>query len=434
LETDTTRAERAAASPAAPLRGVRIVEFGQFIAVPAAAQALGDLGADIIKVEPPSGDVARSSGWTHDAYGPMFTAYNRGKRSVVLDLRSDQGRRAAFHLSTGADVVLQNMRPGVMAKLGLGSDELMNANPRLVYGQVSGFGQTGATSARPGLDIAAQAESGMMSINGAADGEPTRVGFTVVDVMAAQTLSTGILAALLRRASTGRGGLVDVSLIDVAVAAMSNTWADYRLTGALPVRAGNGQPFAAPAADVFTTANGKVVISAYTQDHFSRLCTALDLHQMPADPRFCTNEARVGNRAAMQAALAPAILSMETDVLCERLSNAGVVVGAVRTMAEVSPGRTGVSEDLFVPVRTATREPVGIPGLPLRLDGLTRSAGYLPALGEHTDEILAELLMTSRLGGACHSPEHYGVPTTKMLDHSDCTKLPAAGDCWWPTA
>jgi crotonobetainyl-CoA:carnitine CoA-transferase CaiB-like acyl-CoA transferase len=173
----------------APLKGLRVVEFGQFIAAPAAGQMLADLGADVIKIEPPTGDAARTVGWAQDAYGPMFTAYNRGKRSVVLDLRNEAARTQAVKLTTVADVVLQNARPGAMNKLGLGAAALMALAPRLVYGQVSGFGQEGTASIRAGFDIAAQAESGMMSLNGEMGGEPVRVGFTVVDVMAAQILT-----------------------------------------------------------------------------------------------------------------------------------------------------------------------------------------------------------------------------------------------------
>ena len=374
-----------------PLRGLRVVEFGQFIAAPAAAQAMADLGADVIKVEPPSGDAARAVGWTRDAYSPMFTAYNRSKRSVVLDLRSQEGRDTARKLGCSADVLLQNMRPGVMEKLGLGSAALMALAPRLVYGQVSGFGQSGPASLRPGFDIAAQAESGMMSLNGPRNGEPTRVGFTAVDAMAAHALTTGVLAALLRRSLTGRGGLVDVSLIDVAVEALTNAWAEYRLTGVMPLRCGNGQPNSAPAADVIQTADGMVVVSAYTEDHFPRLCAALGRSDMAVDPRFRENQGRVQNRDALRAELSQAMGQISSQALCDLLTQAGVVVGAVRTMAEVLPGKAGVSADLFVDVAAAGRDPIHLPGLPMKLDGAARLGGRLPALGEHTDEVLAEL-------------------------------------------
>lgn len=374
-----------------PLHGLRVVEFGQFIAVPAAAQTLADLGADVIKVEPPRGDAARSTGWTRDAFGPMFTAFNRAKRSVVLDLGTEAGRVAARALALSADVVLQNTRPGTMEKQGLDSASLMAVAPRLIYGQVSGFGRAGADAQRPGLDIAAQAESGMMSINGAGGADPTRVGFAVVDLMTAHAVVTGVLAALVRRGINGGGGLVDVSLIDVAVEALGNIWADYRLSGMLPLRCGNGQPFAAPAADVFATADGMVVISAYTPEHFPRLCRALGHEALVNDARFTSNAMRVANRDELTAALGGLMKGMGTQALCERLSQAGVVVGEVRTLADVAPGQAGVAADLFVEVHAEGRDAVRIPGLSFSLDGVPRTGGRLPGLGEHTEEVLSQL-------------------------------------------
>jgi crotonobetainyl-CoA:carnitine CoA-transferase CaiB-like acyl-CoA transferase len=375
----------------APLNGIRVVEFGQFIAVPAAAQVLADLGADVIKVESPTGDAARQVGWTKDGAGPMFSAYNRGKRSVVLDLRSPDDQDRAVKLATRADIVLQNARPGAMEKLGLGPSRLLGLAPSLVYGQVSGFGQNGTASIRPGFDIAAQAESGMMSLNGEASRDPVRVGFTVVDILAGQTLTTGVLAALIRRGITGRGGLVDLSLIDVAVAALSNAWAEYRLTGVMPLRRGNGQPTVAPAADVVDTQDGQVVLSAYTEDHFSKLCLAIGHPELAKDPSFSTNKARVTNRAKLMELLSGALRGMSSDALCDLLAKGGVVAGAIRTMDQIQPGRAGVASDLFVQVASAGRESISIPGLPLNLQGIRREAGRLPALGEHTDEVLAGL-------------------------------------------
>ncbi len=374
-----------------PLQGLRVIEFGQFIAVPAAAQVLADLGAEVIKVESPAGDAARQSGWAKDAAGPMFSAYNRGKKSVVLDLRSEQDRDKALKLATRADVVLQNARPGSMEKLGLGLDRLLAMAPSLVYGQVSGFGQQGASSIRPGFDIAAQAESGMMSLNGEAGRDPVRVGFTVVDVLAGQTLATGVMAALIRRGVTGRGGRVDISLIDVAVAAIANAWAEYRLTQVMPSRKGNGQPTMAPAADVLKTRDGLVVLSAYTEDHFSKLCQIIGKPELTSDPRFSSNKERVHHRELLMQTLESALRDMSSDALCDLLAKGGVVAGAVRTLAQVEPGRAGVSKDLFVETFYSGRQAIFIPGLPMNLDGVQRMAGHLPALGEHTDEVLAAL-------------------------------------------
>jgi crotonobetainyl-CoA:carnitine CoA-transferase CaiB-like acyl-CoA transferase len=375
----------------APLKGLRVVEFGQYIAVPACGQTMAELGADVIKVEPPEGDAGRYAGWNKDHYGPIFSACNRSKRSVVLDLRNPEGRKGALALACTADVVLQNNRPGVMEKLGLDAATLTNKVPRLVYGQVSGFGQTGPASQRAGFDIAAQAESGMMSINGDGDRDPTRVGFTVVDVMAANALTSAVLAALVRRSVSGRGGIVDVSLVDVAVSAMSSTWAEYRLNGVVPTRSGNGQTNATPAAEVMPTIDGNVIISAYTKEHFGRLCAALQRPEIGADPRFCENAARLRNRQAMLEELRGATSRFSTADLCERLTHAGVVFGKVRTLDDVRPGQGGVSADLFVKVHAAGRDSLLLPGCPANFNDYRRQEGRLPEIGEHTAEVLAEL-------------------------------------------
>ncbi|QRQ85847.1 CaiB/BaiF CoA transferase family protein [Cupriavidus oxalaticus] len=372
----------------APLKGLRVVEFGQFIAVPAAAQTLAELGADVIKVEPPGGDASRFTGWRQDEFGPMFSAYNRGKRSVVLNLRVEAQRDQALALAASADVVLQNARPGVMDRIGLGADDLLARSSRVIYGSVSGFGHEGAAAARPGFDIAAQAESGMMSLNGELHADPMRVGFAVVDVMASHALVTGVLAALIRRGTKGRGSRVDVSLIDVALEALSQSWAEYRLTGNVPLRCGNGQPTVAPAADLIATANGQVVVSAYLDDHFARLCECLGRKDLAADSRFADNAGRVANRAALRAELGEVLRGIRSEEVCELLTRAGVVSGAVRTLAEIDGG---CDEHAFVPVAAVGRNDIALPGLPLRIDLMRRDGGSLPTIGQHTYEVLAEL-------------------------------------------
>lgn len=374
-----------------PLKGVRVIEFGQFIAAPAAGQVLADLGADVIKIEPPGGDAARHVGWTSDDCGPMFSAYNRRKRSVVLDLRQPESLKVARTLIASADVVLQNARPGVMERCGLGPASLRELKSKLIVGSVSGFGSTGHTSGRPGFDIAAQAESGMMSLNGEADGDPTRVGFTVVDVMAAHALTSGVLAGLLRRFVSGVGSTVEVSLIEVATEAMAYPWAEYALTGKVPVRVGNGQAALAPGSDVVKTADGQIVVSAYIDEHFSRLCEAIHRPDLPVDPRFCSNSARVANRPALVKVLSHALSTMTTAKACECLNNAGVVVGAVLGFDQI-PARSEVGDHgLFDSVRRPGGDVLRLPGIPWLIDGRRSRGGALPALGEHTAEVLQEI-------------------------------------------
>lgn len=363
----------------APLAGIRVVEFGQYIAVPAAGQLLRDLGAEVVKVESADGDPARHAGWQGDAFGPMFASYNRGKRSVALDLASETGRRAAFDLAVGADVVLQNARPGAMQRAGLAPAQLRAAAPRLIVATVSGFSPASPLADRAGLDIAAQAESGMMSLNGPGDGEPTRVGFAVVDAMTAQSVANAVLAALVRRGARGVGATIEVALLDVATCAMAWPWAEYGRTGRMPLRSGNGQPAAAPAADVVPTADGAVVISAYVDAHFSRLAEALGRPALAGDARFASNAARVANRAALLAELRSACAGTTTQALCAVLGKAGVVVAAVRRFDQVRTGDHGLSPDLFVRVTTPGGQSVEVPGLPFRIDGVDALPTDLPA-------------------------------------------------------
>ncbi|RZT31386.1 CaiB/BaiF CoA transferase family protein [Cupriavidus agavae] len=375
----------------APLSGLRVIDFGQFIAAPSAGQILADLGADVIKVEPPGGDASRRSGWQADDCGPMFSAYNRGKRSIVLDLRQEADRRAARALIDGADVVLQNARPGVMEKYGLGAATLRANHPRLVYGSVDGFGNTGPAAARPGLDIAAQAESGMMSINGDAHADPTRIGFTVVDVMAGRTLATGVLAALVRRGIAGQGAHVRVSLIDVALDMLSQQWAEFQLHGTPPSRCGNGQATLAPAADVIATGAGQVVVSAYLQDHFARLCQCIGRPELTSDARFHDNAARVANRAALREALAEAFHGLTADQVCARLTEAGVVCGVVRDLGDAVAHAAATMPERVIDVPSPGPRSLRMPALPISIDDLPVRAGALPGIGEHTREVLGEL-------------------------------------------
>lgn len=386
-----TTSQKPSTGADSPLHGLRVVELGQYIAAPAAGQTLADLGADVIKLEPSGGDASRRVGWARDEYGPMFSAYNRDKRSVVLDLRNAEGRALARKLALSADVVLANSRPGALEKLGLGAEQLTAEAPRLVYGRVSAFGQTGPASIRAGFDIAAQAESGMMSLNGDADRDPVRVGFTAVDILAAHALSTGVLAALVRRGITGRGALVDLSLIDVAVSALTYAWAEYRQLGQMPSRRGNGQPTVAPAADVVQTRDGMVVLSAYMDEHFVRLCQTIGKPELAQDPRFSDNRARVSHRAELMSLLKDAMRNFDSDALVDMLAEGGIVAGAIRDMSQVRAGHAGVSADLFVDVHAADRPPISVPGLSINMDGIQRRPGRLAALGEHTAEVLAEL-------------------------------------------
>lgn len=314
-----------------PLDGYRVLDLGQYIAAPGAAAVLGELGADVVKIEPPLGDQARHVGPTGEA---MIRAYNAGKSSVVLDLRQPDDRERLLELIAEADVLVANSRPGSLERLGLGVDECLEANPRLVYARISGFGYEGPLAVRPGLDIAAQAESGMMSINGSPETEPMRVGFTVVDACAAEVLAQGILAALLRAGRTGRGGVVETSLLEVAVRMQAVLWEEHFASGAVPTRTGNGQPSMAPAAEVIAVQDGHIVLSAYADSHWRRLCALMERPDLVEDPRFVDNASRVRNRADLRQELADAFAQESGDALVERLTGEGIVAGVIRDVAQ----------------------------------------------------------------------------------------------------
>jgi crotonobetainyl-CoA:carnitine CoA-transferase CaiB-like acyl-CoA transferase len=365
-----------------PLAGVRVVEFGHYIAAPAATQLLSDLGADVVKVEPPSGDQARTIG----AYGEgIVLAYNRGKRSVVLDLRTEADLDTARTLVAAADVVVQNLRAGALARFGLGPDDLRAANPRLVYVSVSGFPANGPSANRPGLDIAAQAESGLMSVTGEQDGDPLRVGPPIADVAASYAVVQAVLAALVRRERTGDGGVAEVSLLGAAVHLQSALWGEWHVTGQEPRRKGNGQATVAPAADLVHTADGTIVVSAYTPAHFARLCKVIDREWMLDDPRFADNPARVAHRPALLAEISQALGGLTTAECLALLAEHGIVAAQVRgygDVAEAADVRAGG-------VLTTGVDPAGeafpVPSLPFTLDGVTPSPDRaVPRVGADT--------------------------------------------------
>lgn len=326
-----TAIEGSSGPNALPLNGLRVVDFGQYIAAPGAAAVLGELGAEVVKVEPPGGDQARSVGPSGEA---MVRAYNAGKRSVTLDLRTPDGLAAARQLIAESDVLVANSRPGSLERLGLGYEDSVELNPRLIYARITGFGSEGPMASRPGLDIAAQAESGIMSINGRRDDDPTRVGFTVVDASAADVLAQSVLAALYSVTTTGRGVLVETSLMEVAVRMQAPMWEEYFASGEVPHRVGNGQAKMAPAAEVIATSDGHLVLSAYAQGHWKRLCELIGRSDLVTDPRFENNAARVAHRPELLEILREVFGHESSESLVERLNANGIVAGVVRDYAQ----------------------------------------------------------------------------------------------------
>ncbi len=366
------------------LPGLRVLDFSRVLAGPLATMTLGDLGADVLKVERPgTGDDTRAWGPPHDAAGAAtyFQAVNRNKRSVALDLRSSEGRDAARRLAAGADVLVENFRPGVMARLGLDHPALAAENPRLVYCSITGFG-TGEGAALPGYDLLVQAVGGLMSVTGAPEGEPQKVGVALVDVVCGLQATVGILAALQHRAATGEGQRVQVDLLSSLLSGLVNQASGYTVAGAVPQRMGNAHPSIAPY-ELFDAEDGSLVLAVGNDKQFEALCAAVGLE---ADPRFATNADRVAHRAELREALEARLASQPVEAWTAQLAAAGVPAGAVNDVA----GAFALAERLgLAPVQEAGGVP--LPRSPIGLSATPATARRAPpALGADAPRWLDE--------------------------------------------
>ncbi len=319
--------------PSGALEGVDILDFSRVLAGPFATMTLADLGATVTKVERPgTGDETRSWGPPHDEQGraTYFESVNRNKDSMVLDLRSDEGRAAACERARRADVVVENFRPGVMDGLGLGYDRLRELNPGIVYCSITGFG-AGRGAELPGYDLLVQALGGLMSITGSPDGEPQKVGVALVDVLAGLFASVGILAALRHRDRTGTGQRVEVNLLSALLAALVNQGAAYTIAGVVPQRLGNAHPSISPY-ELYPTADGELVLAVGNERQFAALCRVLGAPEMAEDPRFIGNGARVANRQALGAELRARLAARPAAEWAAELTAARVPAGVVNDL------------------------------------------------------------------------------------------------------
>ena len=375
--------------PARPLADVRVIDMGQYIAGPGAAMVLAELGARVIKIEPPEGDQARHIG----RYGEsMIRAYSRGKQSIALDLKSEAGRDIAWRLIAGSDVVIQNLRPGAVEALGLGAAAVRERFPRIIHLSISGFGDQGPSSGRPGYDIAAQAESGLMSVTGEPDRLPQKVGVPIIDAAAAHLGAQAVLAALHGRARTGVGETLRTSLLEVAMHLQATTWCDYLGGAPEPVRIGDGQPHNAPAAEVVPTRDGHIVLSAYAQEHWARLCRVMGREALATDPRFATNALRVRHREELRLVLREHFAAYSSEECVALLSRHQIVVGFVRGYAQVLESADVQASDILVEAADADGAGYRSLALPYRLGDAPRAApGAAPACGADTDRLLGEL-------------------------------------------
>jgi crotonobetainyl-CoA:carnitine CoA-transferase CaiB-like acyl-CoA transferase len=374
---------------ALPLAGITVLELAQNLAGPFAGETLARLGADVVKVErPDGGDDAR--GWGPpflNGAGGVFHNVNGGKRSITLDLRNPADAAWLKEYVRGVDVVLQNMRPGALDSLGLGPSDLRAINPRLIYCSISAFGPMGPLRDRPGYEPMMQAFAGLFMVSGSEDSPPFRIGVPTLDVGSGMWAVIGIVSALLRRAHTGEGAVVDASLFETALGWQAGQFASFNLSGEVPKRHPTGSARLVPF-EGFRTQTGMIVIAAANDRLFATLARTLDHPEWASDPRFRTNADRVANRAVLLADIEAALETRSQEEWLERLERAGIPCAPIHTLRDV------VAHPQTVATGIVQRVPgldLDVFGLPLRIDGERPPLpGGTPGLGEHTKEVRGE--------------------------------------------
>lgn len=388
-------------TPKSALAGIRVLDMSRILAGPTCTQILGDLGADVIKIEKPGeGDDTRRWGppyvagrdgkpTTESAY---YLAANRNKRSVALDFTSPEGRSAVMALLGSSDILIENYKVGTLERYGLGYEQLKAEFPSLIYCSITGFGQTGPYANRAGYDFLAQAMGGIMSVTGEPDGSPMKVGVGISDITTGLYATIGILAALHHRKETGEGQHIDVSLLDTTVSWLVNEATNFLTSGIRPVRRGNEHPNIAPY-KVYQTADGYVVLCVGNDGQFRRWCEVAGMPQAAEDPRFVTNDARIRNRRAVDAVVAEAMRTRTSEEWIHALEAVSVPVGPVNGIDEVfaNPHVLARGMKIEMPHPKAESGKVALVGSPLKLSATPVTYRYPPPVcGEHTEEVLAE--------------------------------------------
>ncbi len=384
----------------APLAGLRVIELARILAGPWIGQILADLGADVIKVESPDGDDTRRWGppFVRGRDGEVldaayFHCCNRGKRSVVADLATEDGRRFVQRLAGRSDVLIENFKVGGLAKFGLDYPALAPLNPRLIYCSVTGFGQTGPYAQRAGYDFIIQGMSGIMDLTGEPDGEPQKVGVAFADIFTGTYGAVAVLAALAQRAQTGSGQHIDMSLLDSMVGVLANQGLNYLVSGNAPHRLGNAHPNIVPY-QVFPVSDGHVIIAVGNDAQFARLCAFLERPQLAAEPRFATNAARVEHREELIGLLSGRLAGLRRAEVLRALEARGVPAGPINSLPDVFSDPQVRHRGLCVPLQAPWVHEGTLPSIrtPIRLSGMQLAMGRpSPRLGEHTSEVLAEL-------------------------------------------
>lgn len=381
-----------------PLEGIRVLDISQVMAGPFACMLLGDLGADVIKVEPPGGgdQTRRAMGFKlkgDDSYG--FLNMNRNKRSIMLDLKSESDRAIFYKLVETADVIVENYRPGVMKKLGIDYESVARVNSRIIYASISGFGQSGPWASRPGFDLIAQAASGIMSITGEPDAPPAKSGVPVTDIGCSLFTVYAILSAYIGREKTGEGQYIDASLYDAGIAFAIWDISEYWGTGRVPQRIGTANRMAAPYQAV-CAADGFFVLGANNNRLWQRLCTVIERPDLVEHPDYASNALRMEHRTALIAELEAVFASRPKNEWVELLLDAGIPAGPINDYAETLNNEHTDARQMVMEIEHPVEGRVRNIGFPVKLQGTPqRVRRHPPLLGEHQEEILRELGLTS---------------------------------------
>jgi formyl-CoA transferase len=384
-----------------PLQNIRILDITRALAGPYCTMMLGDLGADVIKVERPvSGDESRGWGppFVGEPYGPYpgesayFIAANRNKRSITVNIQSPQGQEIIRRLAGVSDVLVENYRTGDLDKLGLGYGDLHRLYPKLIYCSISGYGRTGPYAERPGYDAILQAEGGMMSITGPVDGPPSRVGVPIIDITAGMFAATAILAALRARDLTGEGQLVDISLFDAHIALLTNVASNYLVGGKPPRRLGNAHPNLAPY-EAFTARDGWFVLGVANERQWETLCDLLGATALKTDPRFINNGMRVANREALVQELNQIFSRRSVDEWLTDIAKAGLPCGPINSIPQVFAHPQTQARQMTLETSHPTAGTVKLTGFPYKFSETPAEIhAPPPTLGQHTEETLSTLL------------------------------------------
>ncbi|AXI55829.1 Acetyl-CoA:oxalate CoA-transferase (plasmid) [Pseudoseohaeicola sp. NH-UV-7] len=386
------------------LDGLIVLDLTRILAGPTATQLLGDLGATVIKIENPKTDGDDTRGWG-PPYAPgvdgkdtdlsaYFMAANRNKKSVAIDIATKDGQQTVRRLAARADVVIENYKPDGLVKYGLDHRTLCAAHPGLVYCSISGFGQTGPNRNRPGYDLMAQGYGGIMSLTGAPDGPPMKVGVGIADVMCGMYATVGILAALRHRDATGQGQHIDLSLVDAQMAWLINEGTNFLASGQLPQRRGNAHPNIVPY-DAFAGADGHVLIAVGNDAQFARFCDVIGLTDLSANPDYATNSMRLQHREALMGHLHPALEKLPVAEILERLNSVGVPVGPILNVEQALTSDQAEAREMVVSADCPGVDggQVRLLGNPLRFSRTPVQYRMAPPhFGQHTDEILDSLL------------------------------------------